>query len=68
MNCEVQLKNEISKLRNLYGPKVEQRTYQILTEVVKWVRESGHGSITMHAVDHILGEKIRTETIITTGG
>ena len=65
MNCEDKLKTEISRLGEQCGPKAERRVCQILTEVVKWVREAGHGSITLHAVDHFLGEKIKTETVVT---
>jgi len=59
---------QIAELEKRFGPRTKVRTYQVLTEVVKWLHESGHGNITLSAVDHLLGQKIRAETIITTDG
>ena len=55
---EAALKNEIEKLGHEYGSKAKLRVYQVLTEVIKWIRISGHGSITLNAADHIFSEKI----------
>ena len=68
MSPETNLKNEIALLEQEWGLKAKLRAYQNLASVVRWVRESGHGSITLNAVGHLLGEKIRTETVITAGG
>ena len=68
MNPETNLKNEITLLERECGLKAKLMAYRNLVAVVRWVRESGHGSITLNAVDHFLGDKIRTETVITAGG
>jgi hypothetical protein len=65
MTNEKRLKNEITKLKQECGPKAQTRTCQVLAEVVKWLRENGHGNVTLSAVNHLLGEKIKTETVIT---
>ncbi len=36
----------------------------ILAKVIEWVHQQGHGDITLHAVDHRLGEQITTRTIL----
>jgi len=68
MTVEDTFQTQIAELEKRFGPKTRLRTYQVLTEVVKWLRESGHGNITLSAVNHLLGQKIRAETIITTNG
>jgi hypothetical protein len=68
MTAEDIFQGKLTELEKRYGPKTKLRTYQVLTEVVKWLDESGHGNITLSAVDHLLGQKIRAETIITTNG
>ena len=68
MTVEDTFKRQIAELERRCGPKTKLRTYQVLTEVVRWLHESGHGNITLSAVDHLLGQKIRAETIITTDG
>jgi len=68
MTDEDTFQKQIAELEERFGPKTKLRTYQVLTEVVRWLHESGHGNITLSAVDHLLGQKIRAETIITTDG
>ena len=65
MNAEAILREEIKSLEREFGAKAKLRLCRNLTAVVRWVRESGHGNVTLSAVDHLLGPKIRTETIIT---
>lgn len=67
MITERRFQNQIAELEKRFGSKAKIRTYQVLTEVVRWLRVSGHGNLTLSAMDHLLGQKIRTETIITTG-
>ena len=66
MTIENTFQRQIAELEKRFGRRTKVRTYQVMTEVVRWLRESGHGNITLSAVDHIPGQKIRAETIITT--
>jgi len=68
MTVEHIFQSQIAELEKRFGPRTKERTYQVLTEVIKWLHEEGHGNITLSAVDHLLGQKIRAETIITTNG
>jgi len=67
MTAESRFQNQIAELEKQFGSKAKIRTYQVLTEVVRWLRISGHGNLTLSAVEHLLGQKICTKTIITTG-
>jgi len=58
------LLEEIEHLGQKHGLKAQIRTCQVLTEIVRWAKESGHGNITLSAIDHIFSEKIKTETYI----
>ena len=55
---------EIAALEQEIGQSAKSRTYRVLAEVVRWLRQSGHGNVTLSAVNNLLGTKIRTETII----
>ena len=68
MKVEETFRKQITELEKRFGPQTKLRTYQVLTEVVKWLHESGHGNVTLSAIDHLFGQKIRAETIITTNG
>ena len=57
--------HEVSALEQEVGINAETRTYQVLAEVVKWLRKCGHGNVTLSAVNNLFGEKIRTETIVS---
>lgn len=68
MKVEDTFQRQIVELEKRFGLKTKLRTYQVLTEVVRWLCESGDGDITLCAVDHLLVEQeIRAETTITTG-
>jgi len=56
---------EMEALKREAGDKAEMRNYQVLVELVRWLRKEGHGNVKLSAVDHILGAKFRTDTIIT---
>jgi hypothetical protein len=56
---------EVSALEQEVGTAAKLRAYQVLAEVVRWLRKSGHGNITLSAVNNLFGEKIRTETIVS---
>lgn len=56
--------SEVSALEQEVGPNSKVRTYQVLAEAVRWLRQCGHGNVTLSAVNNLFGEKIRTETII----
>ena len=64
MNPRAVFESEIAALQHHAGTTAELRTYQVLAEVVRWLRQSGHGNVTLSAVNSLLGTKIRTETII----
>jgi len=55
---------EVSALEQKVGSNAKVRTYQVLAEAVRWLRQCGHGNVTLSAVNNLFGEKIRTETII----
>lgn len=56
---------EVSALEQEVGVSAKVRTYRVLAEVVRWLRQCGHGNVTLSAVNNLFGEKIRTETIIS---
>lgn len=64
MTAEDTFQKQIAELEKRFGPKAKLRTYQVLSEVVKWLQESGDGNITLSAVNHLLEQEIRTETTI----
>jgi len=66
INPEASLRNELALLEQKCGQKAKSVACQNLAVVARWVRESGHGSITLNAIDHIFSEKIKTETYIKT--
>ena len=68
MPAEHRFKNEMNMLRQQFGWEAEARLYLVMAAVAKWVRDAGHGNVTLSAVNHILGQKIRIETIITAKG
>jgi len=55
---------EVSALEQEVGVSAKVRTYQVFAEVVRWLRQCGHGNVTLSAVNNLFGDKIRTETII----
>jgi hypothetical protein len=55
---------ELSALEQKVGSNAKVRAYQVLAETVRWLRQCGHGNVTLSAVNNLFGEKIRTETII----
>jgi len=57
--------SEVSALEQEVGMNAKMRTYQVFAEVVRWLRQNGHGNVTLSAVNNLLGEKIRTETIVS---
>ena len=65
MTAKEMFECEVSALEEQAGSKAKTRTYQVLSEVVRWLRQSGHGNVTLSAVNNYLGAKIRTETIIS---
>lgn len=56
---------EVAALEQEIGGSAKERTYQVLAEVVRWLRKSGHGNVTLSAVNNLFGSKIRTETIVS---
>ena len=65
MKIEDTFQGQIEELERRFGLKTKLRTYQVLTEVGRWLRESGDGDITLGAADHLLEQEIRAETTIT---
>lgn len=68
MTVEDTFKRQIAELEKRCGPETKLCTYQVLSEVVKWLYESGDGNITLSAENHLLGQGIRAETTITANG
>jgi len=68
MTVEDTFQRQIAELEERFGPKTKLRTYQVLTEVVRWLHESGDGNITLSAENHLLGQEICAETTITADG
>ena len=66
MKAEDTFQRQIVELERRFGLKTKSRTYQVLTKVVRWLRGSGDGDITLRAADHLLEQEIRAETTITT--
>ena len=65
MTVEDTFKRQIAELERRCGPKTTLRTYQVLTEVVRWLYEKGDGNITLSAENHMLRQEICAETTIT---
>ena len=55
---------EIEAFEHEIGHSAQLRTYRVLAEVVRWLRQCGHGNVILSAVNNLPGTKIRTETII----
>lgn len=68
MTDEYIFQRQIAELEKRCGQKAKLCTYQVLSEVVKWLYESSDGNITLSAENHLLGQEIHTETTITMGG
>jgi len=65
MTVKDTFQRQIAELEKRCGPKTMLRTYQVLSELVKWLYESGDGNITLSAENHLLGQEICAETTIT---
>ena len=59
------LEAELEALRKECGEKAEIRACLVLVEVVRWVRQAGHGKLTLSALDHLVGYKVRVDSVIT---
>ena len=68
MTVEDTFQSQIDELEKRFGPKTKERTYQVLSEVVKWLYETGDGNVTLSAENHLIRQEIRTETTITANG
>ena len=68
MTDEDIFQRQIVELEKKCGPETKLRTYEVLSEVVKWLYESGDGDITLSAENHLLAQEIRAENTITTDG
>lgn len=59
------LMQEIDAYEKAEGPQAAGTMCAVLMHVIRWVRRDGHGSCTVHAIDHRLGDKIKAETVLT---
>ena len=65
MNALNRLTTEIHSYGRDKGVIAESALCLVLLNIVRWLARDGHGSCTVNAVDHRLGNKIKTETVIT---
>jgi len=68
ITVEDTFKRQMVELEKRCGPETKLRTYEVLSEVVKWLYERGDGNITLSAENHLLRQEIRAETTITAKG
>ena len=64
MTDEEQFDLAIMALEKEKGLKARLRAYQVFTEVSRWLCQCGHGNLTLSAFNSLLGEKLKTETIV----
>lgn len=43
------------------------RAYTLFVQVLRWLRLQGHGELRFSAIDHMVGTKIRLDTVVTLG-
>ena len=55
---------EIEALKEKTGEEAAARALLVFSEATHWLREWGHGDLTISAVNHIFGLKIRANTVI----
>ena len=59
---------ELGRLAGEFGPTAEVRALIVLAEVIRWLRQHGHGDITLSAQNHLFGKKFRSNTVISVEG
>jgi len=57
MTVEDRFQRQITELEKRRGQETKLHTYEVLSEVVKWLYESGNGNITLSAENHLLRQK-----------
>jgi hypothetical protein len=63
-----ELNSELDELRQEIGPEAWSSTCRVLAAVVRWLRLAGHGDVKLSAMNHVLGEKFRVDSVVTVGG
>ncbi len=58
------LAKELSELRRQFGPEAEAKALKALALAVRWVRDYGHGSVTLNAIDHRFNSKLNINMLI----
>ena len=65
MAGQIQFEEEMKLLRRDAGRDSVDRAYRVLALVLRWLRCHGHGNLQLSAVNHMLGTKIRGDTVFT---
>ena len=55
---------QMSILRQENGMTSVEQAYRAFALVVQWLRVSGHGSVTLSAIDHRFSNKIKAESVL----
>ena len=56
--------SEMEALRKQRGDKTARHAFSVLSEVLRWLRVSGYGTVILPAIDHRFGNKIKMETVL----
>lgn len=56
---------EFEALKKEKGLESATRALLVFSKALCWLRQWGHGNLTLSAVDHLFGLKLRGDTIMT---
>jgi hypothetical protein len=59
-----ELTTELEALRRQCGVAQEQETCRVLTAIVRWLREHGHGNVRLAAIDHRFSPKVHFDSVV----
>lgn len=65
MKAQEDFEEEMRLLERKVGQDAIDRTYCVLTLLLRWLRCHGHGDVTLSAINHMFGAKIRGDTVFT---
>jgi len=60
-------RTELAKLKDVAGLKATNRALNVFIQLLRWARMEGHGSVTISAINHTFGTKLKAETILIAG-
>ena len=67
MNPRTTFDQEMEALNKKAGPEAASRAYLVLSDVIRWLHDHGHGDIKLSAINHMLGSKFRVDSVFDVG-